>query len=104
MFKSTDGQLHATNAECLQHDARLKAESTIKALAVEHIQAQGEEDLASIPDQLTKFVLQHSETLFAILAPMQTPRNRVPRKTKGSIKGDNAATAAAAVIAAAAVV
>lgn len=99
MFQSTDGKLHPTKLECLQQDAQLQAKTLIKALVIEHSKVDGKAGFEDIADDVTEMIFTNSRGFFSILAPMQPPKAREPRKTKGEAKSpaDAAALAAAAV-------
>jgi len=106
LFRTTDGQLHETEAAHDAHQRRLRAKPALEALventlwSFNAIEANGGKDKDIIfRDQLANFINDHADNIRKILTDSLTAK-RAPRKLKSVKPATTVATQSAAFVAA----
>lgn len=81
MYKSDDGKLHDSFKACEFHNARLKAVPQLNEFF-----NQGETDEKSYTaSEVSFFIYENMDKLMEVLAPLQKPKERKPRKSKNEV-------------------
>ena len=76
MFKSTDGSLHPTAAECEAHESRL----SIKPSVIDLLARSGHDDDSRFTmEDVSSFVSDNADALLKILVPLLPKKTRTPR-------------------------
>lgn len=76
MFKSTDGSLHPTAAECEAHESRLSIKPSVNDLLV---RAGHADDSRFTMEDVSSFVSDNADALLKILVPLLPKKTRTPR-------------------------
>ena len=98
MFKSTDGSLHPTAAECEAHESRLSIKPSVNDLLV---RAGHADDSRFTMEDVSSFVSDNADALLKILVPLLPKKTRTPRGASVDLQAAAPAGAAAPVGAAA---
>ncbi len=92
MFKSTDGSLHPTAAECEAHESRLSIKPSVNDLLV---RAGHADDSRFTMEDVSSFVSDNADALLKILVPLLPKKTRTPRGASVDLQAAAPAGAAA---------
>lgn len=79
MYKSSDNELHESNAMCEMHEARLAVQPQVKGLLEQFFGLPECEAASWTVADVSNFVSANAEALFDILLPVQPKKTRAPR-------------------------